>query len=71
MILKLQWPLASSHPLPEADVLAYTEGRKLQWFLPQSDELKALFAGRPKVYVEADLVAGKLEIRRRVAQQPW
>lgn len=69
MIYKLQRPLASSNG--GQTVLAYTEGRKHLTELAMTPELRKLFGSSYKIYVDADVVKGKLVIKERVKDFKW
>lgn len=66
-IIKLQRPLNDA----KGPVFAYTEGKVLTAFLPQTPELMALFGDKPKVYVEGFLAHGVVIINLVVDDQTW
>ena len=70
-IWKLQRPLFYSG---EAEVMAYTEGKKRLAMIPMSEEAIAeLFDDELKIYVKAKVnkKTGMLEVDNFVEEQPW
>lgn len=68
VILKLQWPIAGERDAP---ILAYDQTRRHQTLLPATPDLAALFDGRVKIYVEANIQAGKVSVQRVITDRPW
>jgi hypothetical protein len=68
VILKLQWPIAGESDSP---ILAYDQNRRHQKLLTPTAELTALFDGRAKIYVEAQIVAGEVTVQREITERPW
>lgn len=69
MIVKLQWPLMTNEDTPK--VLAYNKIRSFNAQIPITPELKQLFGVKLKIYVEANLINGELQIVERVKDQDW
>lgn len=70
MIVKIQRPLASTDPNPQA--LVYNRGRGFQRFMPMTPEIEALFTnGELKVYHVAKQKGAKLLIGERVPAQDF
>ena len=71
-ILKLQKPLSSSEANPP--VLVYDKDRSFDTMIEMTpEEMLHLFAGKPKVYVKAevDMDDKSITILGKVADQPW
>lgn len=64
MIVKIQKPISSSEPHPEA--LVYNESRSRMLLMPW-EQCEPLFDGDElKIYVEAEIESGKLIVGARV-----
>lgn len=69
-IFKLQRSIITSAPHPQ--MLAYNESRDILGEFPLSKELKKMFGGKLKIYVEAFVdKADNLVIVRKVKNQDW
>jgi hypothetical protein len=71
-IWKLQRPLYTNMPVLE--VLAYTEDRKSEAFIPMTDyEIEELFGDNLKLYVKAKVnrKTGMLEVDKILEEQAW
>lgn len=69
-IWKLQRPLVTNE-LPPL-VMAYTEGKKQMAMIPIPEEfMDELFNGKPKIYVEAKIKNGVLNVKHVIEEQAW
>lgn len=69
-IWKLQRPLYTNMPVLE--VLAYTEDRKHEAFIPMMDyEIVELFGDELKLYVKAKVKKGNLVVDKILEEQSW
>ena len=68
-IVKVQVPLASNHPEPEA--LIYNQDRSLMQQFPMSKALRQLMKGYDKRYFHAGFDKGTLTIGKPTKAQDW
>jgi hypothetical protein len=69
MIFKLQRPLYPD--TKDQPLLAYTEGRQNRMEISPTPQLVRMFGRKMKIYVEANIVAGKLDVSAVVPDQSW
>lgn len=69
MILKIQRPIVTTEPAPL--MLIYNQDRSIDETLPMTEELFSLFGDEYKLYIEAEIVEGVMQIQRVVEEQSW
>lgn len=69
LVVKIQQPLASSEPDPEAYV--YDQNRRFQQLVPMSPELRELMGTRPKIYARVRLEGDGMTVEQVLPDQSW
>ena len=71
MIVKVQLPVATSRTLPPSEALVYAEGRKNLAVQKIPLWVVSIIRDTLKGFFEAELVDGRWQIIKHVADQSW